>query len=237
MRAPPTGELEGSLGVFWYAGGQLAPLARIAADPSRAARWQGVKNGAHGFAARHVDFHPTRPWMYLCVECQGEIQLYDYDERAVAPAPRAIRSTLEGAPLGRSMQMASAIHVHPSGRFVYVSNRARETETVDGVQVFAGGANDIAVFRIDPQSGVPEFIQRVDTLGVFPRTFGIDGSGSVLVVGNQEPLTLRIDAALRKVVPSLVVFRIGDDGRLAFLKEHDLPDDGDICFWAGVTGR
>lgn len=232
----PNGALAGSVGLYGYSNGRLAPLARMAADPARAAKWEGVRNGAHGFAARHVDFHPTRPWMYLCVERQGEIRLYDYDERAVALTPRAIASTLEGAPLGRSMQLSSGIHVHPNGRFVYVSNRSREVEKVGDVEVFSGGTNDVAVFAIDPQTGVPTFIQRVDTLGIFPRTFGIDESGRVMVVGNQEALTVRTEGGLRRVVPSLAVFRIADDGRLALLHKHDFADGEDVCWWASVTG-
>ena len=109
----------------------------------------------------------------------------------IALAPRCIKSTLEGAPRGRSSQMASAIQVHPNGRYVYVSNRAWDTETRDGRQVFVGGVNDIAVFEIDQASGEPSLIQHVDTLGIFPRTFGIDATGTMLVVGNQEPFDVR----------------------------------------------
>src|SRR5690606_7238591 len=58
----PEGALAGSLGVFSFTDGRLGPLARIEADPARAAPWRGVRNGAHGLAARHVDFHPSRPW-------------------------------------------------------------------------------------------------------------------------------------------------------------------------------
>jgi len=205
------------------------------ADPSRAAPWQGKRHGAQGFAARHVEFHPTRPWMYLCVERQGEIRLYDYDNQGVALEPRAIASTLEGAPVGDSMQLASAIHVHPNGRYVYVSNRAYDTEQVDGREVFVGGVNDVAVFEIAQDSGVPRLIQHAETHGIFPRTFGIDAAGKVLVVGNQDTRWVRENGALRKVVPGLVVFAIGDDGRLTRLNQQDYPDNGDVCFWTGVV--
>jgi 6-phosphogluconolactonase (cycloisomerase 2 family) len=229
-----TGAVPGSLGIFSFGDGRLAPLARIEADPARAAPWLGVRHGAHGFAARHVDFHPTRPWMYLCVETQGEIRLFDYDTEQVAAGPRFIKSTLEGTPRGRSAQMASAIHVHPTGRYVYVSNRAWDTEIRDGQKVFVGGVNDIAVFAIDQGTGEPSLIQHAETLGIFPRTFGIDASGEFLVVGNQEPFHVRIGDAVQKVLPSLVVFRIGADGRLSRVHKHDHPDNGEVCFWVGV---
>jgi 6-phosphogluconolactonase (cycloisomerase 2 family) len=228
------GSPAGSVGIFRYRDGLLAPLASIEARPERAAPWRGVRNGAQGFAARHVDFHPTRPWMYLCVEAQGELHLYDYDADRVALEPRFITSTLAGAPVGRSAQLASAVHVHPDGRFVYVSNRAWDTEPVDGHDVFIGGVNDIAVFAIDQDTGEPSLLQHVESQGIFPRTFGIDASGTLLVVGNQDPTTVRNGAGLRKVLPSLVLFRIGPDGRLTFLSKVDHRDNGEVCFWVDV---
>jgi 6-phosphogluconolactonase (cycloisomerase 2 family) len=230
-----TGLEPGSVGLFSYRDGRLAPLARMTADPARASPWRGIRHGAHGFAARHVDFHPTRPWMYLCIETQGEIRLYDCDADRVALTPRCIRSTLDGVPRGRSSQMASAIHVHPNGRYVYVSNRAWETEPLDGRKVFVGGVNDIAVFAIDPATGEPSLIQHADTLGIFPRTFGIDATGTMLVVGNQEPFNVRVDDEVRRVLPSLVVFRIGEDGRLTRLHKYDHADNGAVCFWVDVV--
>lgn len=231
----PQGEIPGSVGIFSYADGRLAPLARIEADPRRAEKWRGVRQGAHGFAARHVDFHPSRPWMYLSVERQAEIRLYGYDEHGVELEPRFIESTLDGAPAGHSSQLASGIRVHPSGRFVYVSNRAWDTETVDGRKVFVGGVNDIAVFAINQATGEPTLIQNAPTQGIFPRTFGIDASGSVLVAGNQEPFWVRDGGCVRRVLPSLAVFRIGTDGRLTMLRRHDLADNGEVCFWVDVV--
>jgi 6-phosphogluconolactonase len=230
----PTGEIPGSLRLFSYSDGKLAPLAVIDADPARAAAWQNVRNGAHGFAVRHVDFHPTRRWMYLCLETQCEIRLYDYSETGLAPAPRFIKSTLEGTELGRARQAASAIHVHPNGRFVYVSNRAQGTEEFRGAEVFAGGVNDIAAFEIDERTGEPVLIQHIETHGFFPRTFGIDPSGRVLVVGNQDPGAVRDGEELRRVLPSLVVYRVGKDGKLTFVSKQDHPNNGQVCFWVGI---
>lgn len=230
----PTGDIPGAVGVYRYEHGRLAPHSRIEADPARAAAWAGQRWGARGFAARHVDFHPAQPWMYLSVERQGELHLYDYDAQGVAPKPRAIAGTLEGAPPGRSTQLASAIQVHPAGHCVYVTNRARDTEMVDGRAVFMGGTNDIAVFAIDPATGVPRLIQRIDSQGIFPRTFGVDDTGRFLVVGNQDPLDVRAGAGFARVLPNLAVFRIAADGRLTFLHRRDYPDNGEVCFWTGA---
>jgi 6-phosphogluconolactonase len=226
-----TGADAGFISVLSCSNGRLAPLARLENLRERAGAWQGRKWGAHGFAVRHVDFHPTRPWMYVCVERQSEIWLYDYSDNGVSPKPRAIVSMLEGVDPGRAFQLAGAIHVHPNGRFVYASNRAREKESGE---TFDGGTNDIAVFAIDPDTGVPRFIQRVDSRGNFPRTFGIDAEQGVLVVGNEKTLEVKSFWRTRRVLPSLAVFRIGDDGRLTFLNQLTLPDNDEVCFWVDV---
>ena len=54
------------------------------------------------------------------------------------------------APTTRHTQMAGAIHIHPNGRFVYMTNRNSGTEEIGGRKVFKGGENNVAVFSIDP---------------------------------------------------------------------------------------
>ena len=227
-----TGVDAGFISVLSYSAGHLAPSAKLEGLPERAAAWQGRRWGAQGFAVRHVDFHPTKPWMYLCVERQGELWLYDYSDKAIGPKPRAIASTLEGVDSGRSFQVAGGIRVHPNGRYVYVSNRANGNENGQGE--FDGGTNDIAVFELDPVTGVPCFIQRIDTSGVYPRTFAIDAEKGVMVVGNEKPLVLKSGGQEHRILPNLAVFRIGDDGRLTFLNQLKHPDNGEVCFWVDV---
>lgn len=43
-------------------------------------------------------------------------------------------------------QLGGTIHVHPNGRFVYTANRADWSVDVQGVKVFDGGENNIALF-------------------------------------------------------------------------------------------
>ena len=98
-----------------------------------------------------------------------------------------------------------------------------------------GGVNDVAVFEIDPDTGVPSLIQHIDTQGNFPRTFGIDARGKVLVVGNQDHMLVRTDGGIRKILPGLAVFAIGGDGKLTLLNRMDHPDNGQVCFWTSVV--
>jgi 6-phosphogluconolactonase len=223
-----TGVDPGSISVLAYSGGRLAPSARLEHLPERAGAWQGHKWGAHGFAVRHVDFHPTKPWMYVLVERQSEIWLYDISNSGVGPKSRAIVSMLQGVDPSPAFQLAAAIHVHPNGRTLYATNRARDLESGEP---FDGGTNDIAVFELDQQTGVPTFIQRVDTRGNFPRTFGIDADNGILVVGNEKTLDVTSGGRSRRILPSISVFRIGSDGRLTFLNQLTHPDNGEVCFW------
>lgn len=193
---------------------------------------------AHQFGPRHVDFHPTQPWMFLCVESQHLIQVYRMSDDTIDPEPLFTKPTLKDPDHFPTKQMAGAIHVHPNGRYVYVSNRSHESVESDGEKVFAGGENSIAVYEIDPSSGEPTLIQHEDTRGFVPRAFSIDPSGRLLVVANQQPgLVVREGDSTRPVPASLAVFRIGDDGKLEFVRTYpvELPEGGGSLFWAGFV--
>ncbi len=191
-------------------------------------------NGGYGFGARHVDYHPTKPWMFLLVESQNELHVYDYSKDGISHTPRFKVDCLAGAKQGGSRQLTSGIHFHPNGKFVYISNRGHDTEDYKGEKVFKGGVNDITVYAVDQTTGEPTLIQHAETYGIFPRTFGIDPTGKVLVAGNEDPLLVRDGDAIKKVLPSLVTFKIGDDGKLTFVKKYDHKDNGEVCFWVGV---
>ena len=80
------------------------------------------------------------------------------------------------------------IHVHPNGRFVYVTNRCQGEVEVDGKKVFNDGQNNIAVFAIDQQTGEPTLIQTIDGHGIHLRNFGIDPDGRLLVAASIRPM-------------------------------------------------
>jgi 6-phosphogluconolactonase len=88
------------------------------------------------------------------------------------------------------------IHVHPSGKFVYASNR---------------GHNSIAIFKVDEKTGTLSFIKAESTKGDFPRSFAIDPSGNHLWVANQNS-------------DSIFVFKINaQTGALTEVGDIDIP--------------
>jgi 6-phosphogluconolactonase len=212
----------GVLNVFAYADGRLTPKASIA------------PNGGYGFGPRHIDFHPTRPWLYASLERQNALAMFRMRGDDIDPAPSFTSGTLINPQSAGPKQIACTIHAHPNGRFVYVPNRAYSSHTEGGVAIADGGENNLAVFAIDMASGEPTRIQNIELQGFGARTFSIDPSGRLLVAGNLISLTVREGGGIRTVPASIVLFRIGDDGRLEFVRKVDVDTDGHTQFWTGM---
>ena len=80
--------------------------------------------------------------------------------------------------------------MHPSGKWLYVSNR---------------GHNTVVLFTIDSDRGTLTYVEEQGTRGFKPRHFGIDASAQYLAVGNQDSDTIlvaRIDAGNGRLKPS-----------------------------------
>jgi 6-phosphogluconolactonase (cycloisomerase 2 family) len=215
----------GSMHVFSYTNGTLAHRGAVA------------PGGGFGFQSRHLDFHPSGRWVFLTLERQNILQVFRrLPDGMLSAMPLFSTQTLRGSGSPRAGQATASIHVHPNGRFVYLSNRAGGTTQIDGQAVFAGGENSIAVYRIEPETGEPILIQSADTHGFTPRTFAIDPSGRLLIVANQVPLRVRDGNTVKTTPASLVVFRIRTDGRLDFARKHDVEADANrSLLWAGLV--
>ena len=190
-------------------------------------------NGGFGFGPRHLDFHPSQPWVYVSLERQNALDMFELLNGALSQEPRFRKGALAD-PVSRHRQLVGTVHVHPKGRTVYVTNRASDTVESTGRRVFAGGENSVAVFAIDPASGEPNLIQHVDTQGIHPRCFHIDPSGRLLVVAHIMGLDVRDGSLIRTVPTRLSVFRIGADGRLEFARTYDVDVGQHTMWWMGL---
>ncbi len=215
----------GALKIFAFKDGVLANLASVA-----------PASGGLGFGPRHVDFYPTQPWVYASVERQNQLHVYRIDKDGIPQGPAFVRDTLAEPHNERPRQLAGAIHIHPSGRFVYVSNRADNTVEFEGKKVFGGGENSIAVYSIDPRSGEPTLIQHADTRGMHVRTFALDPSGRMLVAASILSMPVRDGARSINVQSGLSVFRVGADGKLDFVRKYDVDTAKKNQFWMGIVG-
>jgi 6-phosphogluconolactonase (cycloisomerase 2 family) len=216
-------EEPGALKVFQYRDGLLTGEVSVA------------PNGGYGFGPRHLDFHPTKPWVYVSLERQNKLDMFEISNGELSAAPVFRKETLAEPGNIRGRQAAGTVHLHPNGRFVYAANRASSTVEVDGKSVFAGGENTFGVYEIDMATGEPVPIQHVDTRGIHCRTFHIDPSGRMLVAAHIMALPVREDAATRTVPASLGVFRIDDRGKLDFVRKYDVDVGNRTMFWMGMV--
>jgi 6-phosphogluconolactonase len=216
-------EEPGALKIFQYKDGLLTD--EVSAAP----------NGGYGFGPRHLDFHPSKPWVYVSLERQNKLDMFEITNGKLSAAPVFRKETLAEPGNIRGRQAAGTVHVHPNGRFVYAANRASSTVQVDGKSVFAGGENTFAVYEIDMTTGEPVPIQQVDTRGIHCRTFHIDPSGRMLVAAHIMALPVREGAAIRTVPASLAVFRIDNGGKLDFVRKYDVDVGSRTMFWMGMV--
>jgi 6-phosphogluconolactonase (cycloisomerase 2 family) len=191
--------------------------------------------GGFGFGPRHLDFHPSRPWIYVSLERQNAIDMFVRDGDRIEAMPRFRETTLARPRRPDIHQLVGTVHVHPSGRFVYVANRASDTVDVAGRRVFAGGENSIAAFAIDADTGRPRLIQHADSHGIHPRTFHIDPSGRLMVVAHIMGLDALAGDTVRPVPIRLSLFRVADDGTLGFLRAYDIEGGGATQWWMGMV--
>jgi 6-phosphogluconolactonase len=211
----------GALKIYGFKDGVLSNFASIAPG-----------NGL-GFGPRHLDFHPTKPWVFVSVERQSQLYVYRLNgDGTLSRDPMFIASSLADRANAGHAQMAGAIHVHPDGRFVYQTNRNSSVEEVGGRKVFKGGENNVAVFSLDENGGEPTLIQNIDGRTNHLRTFAIDPSGRLLIAASIQPMAMRDGSTLPA---ALVLYRIGADGKLAFAHKYDVDTGRFMQFWTGIV--
>ena len=211
----------GALKVYGFEDGVLSNLASIQ-------RGNGL-----GFGPRHFDIHPDKPWLFLSVERQSELHVYKLNDDGTLPRDAVfIKNALADRANHAPTQMAGAIHIHPNGRFVYMTNRNSGTEEIGGRKVFKGGENNVAVFSIDRATGEPTLIQNIEAQTVHLRTFAIDPSGRLLIAASILPMAMRDGSTMPA---ALVIYRIGADGKLTFARKVDVDTGRFMQFWTGIV--
>jgi len=141
-----------------------------------------------GAGPRHFDFHPRGKFAYAICEMGSTVTAFAYDAAGGVLKELQTISTLPKDYSGSNDD--ADIHVHPSGKFLYGSNR---------------GHDSIVVFAIDPAQGTLTPVEHVPTQGKTPRNFGIDPTGSYLFAANQNSdniVVFRIDAKTGRLTPT-----------------------------------
>jgi 6-phosphogluconolactonase len=128
---------------------------------------------------RHFVFHPNGRYLYLANELDSTVTACEWDGGAGLLRPFQKLPTLPGGYEG--VNAVADIHLLPSGRFLYVSNR---------------GHDSLAIFKVDPHSGLLDPLGHTPSGGLIPRSFAVDPLGQFILVANQRSgsvVTLRID--------------------------------------------
>jgi 6-phosphogluconolactonase len=122
-----------------------------------------------GAGPRHLTLHPNGKYLYVINELDSTMTAFKYNGTNGTLTQIETVSTLPSDFSGVSY--CADVHVSPSGKFLYGSNR---------------GHNSIVVFEIDQRSGKLKALEHVSTEGNWPRNFVIDPSGRFLLVANQR---------------------------------------------------
>jgi 6-phosphogluconolactonase len=107
--------------------------------------------------------------------------------------------TVSTLPPGEAVQPGTStaeVALHPSGKFLYGSNR---------------GHNTIVVYAVNETTGRLTLVEHVSSGGQRPRNFGIDPSGRFLLSANQDTnnvVVMHLDAATGRLTPTGVTVAI-----------------------------
>jgi 6-phosphogluconolactonase len=176
--------------IYRFEDGQLKPN-----DPP----FTELKAGA---APRHFAFHPDGKHAYTINESALSITAFNYDSKK--GTLKEIQS-ISTVPPGWKKGSTAEVVVHPSGKFVYGSNR---------------GHDSIAVFGVDPKTGKLAHVENQGKGINTPRNFAIDPSGTWCLVGNQgtnSVIVFRVNRETGKLEPTDVKVDIGRPVCLRFL--------------------
>jgi 6-phosphogluconolactonase (cycloisomerase 2 family) len=174
--------------------------------------------------------------VFVSIESQNQLMVYKLDAaNGLSRDPLFVKNTLAD-PATKLRQAAGTVHVSRDGRFVYVANRAWWTSDFEGKKVFAGGENSIAVFAINQTTGEPTLIQNADGHGNYLRTFNVDPSGKLLIAAPLWPMATRDGNNITTLPAGLVLYRVGNDGKLGFARKYDIDaSEKKQQFWAGLV--
>lgn len=152
-----------------------------------------------GSGPRHLAFHTKGQYMYVINELSSTITAFRYDAATGTAHELQTVSTLPKDFSGENT--TAEILVHPSGKFLYGSNR---------------GHDSICIYAIDEEYGTLSFLGHEPTRGGHPRNFAIDPTGTFLFAENRDD-------------NNVVVFRIHEQSGLLQATGHEVEVPRPVC--------
>jgi 6-phosphogluconolactonase len=156
-----------------------------------------------GSGPRHVAISPDGEFVYVLSELKSTVSAFKYDATRGRLHELQTISALPENFFGKNE--AAELVMHPSGKFLYASNR---------------GEDGIAVFRVDAEKGTLMPIEHVPTEGKTSRHVAIDPTGSFLLAANQESnniVVFRVDSGTGKLITTGQKLEVASPVCIAFL--------------------
>jgi len=157
---------------------KLTPHARIPVPP--------------GAGPRHMKFHTSGKYVYVLNELALTVSVFEYDAKDAGFKEIQVIETLTEEEKAGQRNSAAEVRVHPTGKFIYTSNR---------------GHDSISVFSVDQATGKLTFVEYEHVRGAWPRNFNLDPSGKWLIAAGQNSNTLSL-------------FKVDEEsGRLSYVQQ------------------
>jgi 6-phosphogluconolactonase len=165
--------------VYRFDNGALTPHAKTKTAP--------------GAGPRHLAFSPDRRFAYGFNELDATVNSYRHDAATAALENFQTISALPSGYTGR--KWGAEITVHPTGKFLFASNRAHDSIATFGI---TGDGSLVAAGHVPTQ-------------GIQPRHFILDRAGAFLHVANADSnnlVTFRINVATGELTPTGQVIEV-----------------------------
>ncbi|MGC1452583.1 MAG: lactonase family protein [Candidatus Sulfotelmatobacter sp.] len=159
-----------------------------------------------GAGPRHFVLRPDGKFAYVVAEMGRTVTVFSDDPASGKLEPLQTVTTLPKGFQGRNDD--AEISVHPSGKFLYASNR---------------GDDSIAIYAIDKNKGTLTQVGVVHTGGKEPRTFEIDPTGTLLFAANQKSdniVVFKIDQQTGRLTPTGKVLEVGSPVCVKFVAQQ-----------------
>jgi 6-phosphogluconolactonase len=152
---------------------------------------------APGSGPRHFAFHPNGKFAYVINEILCTITCLAYYGQQGRLSELQTLTTLPSGVERKSEFSTAEVQVHPSGKYVYGSNR---------------GHDSITTFAVDDATGTLRYVDNRSTEGRTPRGFGVDPTGQFLLAGNQDShsiVVFRVDPTTGQLSPTGQTLQVG----------------------------
>jgi 6-phosphogluconolactonase len=162
-------------------------------------------NVAAGSGPRRLQLNPNGKFLYVNHETDSKVSVFRVDGGNLKEIQQI--STLPAGFAGRNS--TAEIAIDKAGRYLYVSNR---------------GHDSIAVYRVDPASGILTALEWVPSGGKTPRNIMFDATGEYLFAANQGSGNIVIfkqNPQTGHLTPAGQDLKMDQPGSLAFAKARN----------------